>query len=354
MALFRKSSPPLLGIDISSTAIKLLELKRSTDGRYRVESYAVEPLPPNAVVEKVITDSDAVAIAIRAAVKRSGTKLKNVAAAVPASLAISKTITMSAALDEQEMEAHIALQADQHVPYPAEELNIDFQVLGPSEHSQGDVDVLLVASRSENVDARIDALQKAGLTPKVIDIESYAMENAFSLAAQQLPGGGQNQTVAVMDIGATMTTLFVMENGQIVYTREQIFGGRQLTEEIMRRYGLSYEEAGRAKRQGGLPDSYEDEVLEPFKEAMAQQVSRSLQFFFSASQHNHIDSLLLAGGCAAIPGVTETIQQATGTETIIANPFHAMTVASNIRPQRLAEDAPAMMIACGLAMRSFD
>lgn len=354
MALFRKTSLPLLGIDISSTAVKVLELKRSSDGRYRVESYAVEPLPPNAVVEKVITDSDAVAIAIRAAVKRSGTKLKHAAAAVPASLAISKTITMSAALDDQEMEAHIALQANQHVPYPSEELNLDFQILGPSEHSQGDVDVLLVASRSENVDARIDALQKAGLTPKVVDVESYAMENAFSLAAQQLPGGGQNQTIAIMDIGATMTSLSVMENGQIVYTREQVFGGKQLTEEIMRRYGLSYEEAGRAKRQGGLPDSYEEEVLEPFKDAMAQQVSRALQFFFSASQHNHIDYLLLAGGCAAIPNVTETIRQATGTETLIANPFHAMTVASGIRPQRLAEDAPALMIACGLAMRSFD
>lgn len=353
MALFRKSNQPLLGIDISSTAVKLLELKRQ-GSRYRVESYAVEPLPPNAVVEKVITDETIVANAIRAALKRSGSKAKLAAAAVPTSMAISKTITMAASLDDREMAAQIELQADQHVPYPLEELNLDFQVLGPAEHSPDDVEVLLVASRSEHVDARIAALQAAGLTPRIVDVESYAMENAFSLIAQQFPGGGKDQAIAVADIGATMTTLTIIENGQIIYTREQVFGGKQLTEEIMRRYGLSYEEAGRAKRQGGLPDSYEEEVLEPFKEAMAQQVSRALQFFFSASQHNRIDHILLAGGCAVIPGAVETIQEATDTPTTIANPFSSMAVASNIRPQRLAEDAPALMVACGLALRSFD
>jgi type IV pilus assembly protein PilM len=353
VALFRNSSPPLLGIDISSTAVKVLELKRQ-DSRYRVESYAVEPLPPNAVVEKAIADTDAVSEAIRAAVKRSRTKTKYAAVAVPGSMAISKTIVMPAGLPELEMQAQIELQADQYVPYPLEEVNLDFQVLGPSAHSEGDVDVLLVASRSENVDARVAALGAAGLTAKVVDVESYAMETAFSLAAQQLPGGGDGRTVAVIDVGATMTTLTVMKSGEIVYTREQVFGGKQLTEEIMRRYGLSYEEAGRAKRQGGLPDSYEEEVLEPFKEAMAQQVARSLQFFFSASQHNHVDHLLLAGGCAVIPGATDIIRQATGTDATVANPFSAMAVASSIRPQRLAEDAPALMITCGLAMRSFD
>lgn len=353
MALFSRARPPLLGIDISSTAVKLLEL-RSQDSRYRVESYAVEPLPPNSVVEKSIANMEAVSEAIKAAVKRSRTKSKFAAIAVPASMAISKTITMPGNLSDEDMQEQIQLQADQYVPYPLEEVNLDFQVLGSSEASEGDVDVLLVASRSENVEIRVGALEAAGLIPKVVDVESYAMENAFSMCAQQLAGGGQDQTVAIVDIGATMTTLTVMKNAEIVYTREQVFGGKQLTEEIMRRYGLSFEEAGRAKRQGGLPDSYEEEVLEPFKEAMAQQVTRSLQFFFGASQHNNIDHILIAGGCAAIPGAAEIIEQTTGTDTAVANPFSTMAVASGIRPQRLAEDAPALMIACGLAMRSFD
>lgn len=352
MALFRHAHPPLLGIDISSTAVKVLELKRH-DSRYRVESYAVEPLPPNSVVEKSIANVEAVADAIKAAVKRSRTKAKHAAIAVPASMAISKTITMPAGLGDEELHAQIQLQADQYVPYPLEEVNLDFQVVGPSAHSDGDIDVLLVASRTENVNSRVDAIEAAGLTPKVVDVESYAMENAFSLIAQQLPGE-KDKTAAIVDIGATMTTLTVMKDDEIIYTREQVFGGKQLTEEIMRRYGLSYEEAGRAKRLGGLPDSYEEEVLEPFKEAMAQQVARSMQFFFGASQHNSIDYILLGGGCAAIPGAAELIEQATGTETAIANPFSTMTVASGIRPQRLTEDAPALMVACGLAMRSFD
>ncbi|MEX0729570.1 MAG: pilus assembly protein PilM [Aquisalimonadaceae bacterium] len=353
MGLFRKKRPPLLGIDISSTAVKLLELK-GQDGRYRVESYAVEPLPANAVVEKSIANIDAVAATIKAAVKRSQTKLKTVALAVPGSSAISKTITMPSDLGEDEMEAQIQLQADQYVPYPLEEVSLDYQVLGPSEDNPSTLDVLLVASRAENVEVRVDACEAAGLTARVMDVESFATENAFLLLAEDLPGKGQDQTVAVVDIGATMTTLTVLENRKIIYTREQVFGGRQLTEEIMRRYGLSFEEAGRAKRQGGLPDSYDEEVLEPFKEAMAQQITRSLQFFYGASQHNSVDSILLAGGCASIAGMDDLVDQQTGTSTRIANPFVNMAVSSRVRPQRLGEDAPALLVACGLALRSFD
>ena len=353
MGLFTKSRPPMLGIDISSTAIKLIELKRH-DGRYRVESYAVEPLPANAMVEKSIANMEVVAECIKAAVKRSRSRAKLAAIAVPGSAAISKVIIMPGNLNEDELEAQIELQADQYVPYPLEEVNLDFQVLGPAPGGGEEVEVLLAACRSESVEARVSAVQAAGLTPKIVDVESYAMENAFSLIAEHLPDGGAEQTIAVVDVGATMTTLSVMKDSKIIYTREQIFGGKQLTEEIMRRYGLSFEEAGRAKRQGGLPDSYDDEVLDPFKEAMAQQISRSLQFFFGASQHNHIDQILVAGGCAAIPGVTDLIERSTGTPTAIANPFNSMSVSSGIRPQRLTEDAPALMVACGLAMRSFD
>ncbi len=353
MGLFGKKRPPVLGVDISSTAVKLLELKQQ-DGRYRVESYAVEPLPPNAVVEKNIANIEAVSESLRAAVRRAQTKLKHVAMAVPASAAINKVLAMPANLSETELEMQIGLQADQYVPYPLEEVNLDFQVVGPTAGSSESVDVLLVASRSENVEARVDACEGAGLTPVVMDVESYAIENAFGLVADSLPGKGVEETVAVVDVGATMTTLTVLEDRQIVYTREQVFGGKQLTEEIMRRYGLSYEEAGRAKRHGGLPDSYEEEVLEPFKDAMGQQVARSLQFFFGASQHNSVDRIVLAGGCGSIQGVEEIIQSHTNTEASVANPFVNMTVSSRVRPQLLSEDAPALMIACGLALRSFD
>lgn len=355
--LFGSKKQAILGLDISSTAVKLLELSKSSGrsgAQYRVEAYAVEPLPANAVVEKNIADVDAVGQAIRNVIRRSSTKAKSAAVAVSGSAVITKIITMPASLSDQEMETQIQLEADQYIPYPLEEVNIDFEVLDVSEKNPEMMDVLLAASRSENVDDRVAALEIAGLSAEVVDVEAYAMENAFTQIVDQLSGVGDDQTVAIADIGATTTTLNVLNNGKIIYTREQNFGGRQLTEEIQRRYGLSHEEAGMAKRQGGLPDNYVTEVLEPFKEAMAQQVSRSLQFFFSSSQYSSVDSIVLAGGSSSIPGVDELIEEKIGTPTIVANPFANMSVSSHVKPQGLSSDAPSLMIACGLALRSFD
>ena len=351
--LFKQKKPVVLGLDISSTAIKLLELGQSGD-RLRVESYAVEPLPANSVIEKNIADVEAVGEAIKRAVKRSATRTKLAAVAVAGSAVITKMISMPAALTEDEMEQQIELEADQYIPYPLEEVNLDFEIIGPSENDPERLDVLLAASRSENVDIRVAALEIAGLKARIVDVEAYAMENAFSLLIPQLPEQGIDQTIAVVDIGATMTTLNVMHDRKTIYTREQVFGGKQLTEEIQRRYGLSYEEAGMAKRQGGLPDNYVPEVLEPFKDAMTQQVSRSLQFFYGSSQYNNVDHIVLAGGSAMIPGIDEMITNKLGVHTSIANPFTNMTLASRVKAQSLSNDASALMIAAGLAMRSFD
>ena len=351
--LFKHKQPVVLGLDISSTAIKLLELGQNGD-RLRVESYAVEPLPANSVIEKNIADVEAVGDAIKRAVKRSASRTKLAAVAVAGSAVITKIIAMPASLSEDEMEQQIELEADQYIPYPLEEVNLDFEVIGPSENDPERIDVLLAASRSENVDIRIAAIEIAGLKAKIVDVEAYAMENAFSLLIPQLPEQGIDQTIAVIDIGATMTTLNVMHDRKTIYTREQVFGGKQLTEEIQRRYGLSYEEAGMAKRQGGLPDNYGPEVLEPFKDAMTQQVSRSLQFFYGSSQYNNVDHIVLAGGSAMIPGIDEMIANKLGVHTSVANPFTNMTLASRVKAQSLSNDAPALMIAAGLAMRSFD
>lgn len=351
---FKRKPPPQLGIDISSTAVKLLELSRSGSNRYKVESYGVEPLPPNSLSDKNISDIQAVGGTISRALKRSGTKTRTAIVAVSGSAVITKIITMPAALSEDEMESQIEVEADQYIPYPLEEVRIDFQVLGTSEERPGMVDVLLAASRSENVDNRVAALEHAGVGAKVVDVEAYAVENAFALISRQLPEDVAERAVAIADIGATVTTLNVLQDGQIIYTREQSFGGKQLTEEIQRRYGLSYEEAGMAKIQGGLPDNYETEVLEPFKETVGQQVSRSLQFFFSSSSYNSVDHIVLAGGTASLPGIGELIERKLGTPTSVANPVAGMGLGSRVKAERLHNDAPSMMIACGLALRGFD
>ncbi|MCX4189917.1 pilus assembly protein PilM [Methylophaga sp. OBS3] len=353
--MFGRKKNPLLGIDISSSVVKVLELHKKGD-RFLVESYAVEPLPVNAVVEGRIENGDEVAGAIKRAVKRSGSKAKEVAVAVSANAAITKTVSFPASLSERELEENVLLEAENYIPYPLEEVRLDFEVLGTSAVDAEAVDVLLAASRRENVDARTDVIEKAGLKPKLVDVEAYTMENAFTLIAEQLPHHGQGLTVGVVDVGATVTTLHVLVDGKIVFTREQTFGGRMLTEDIERHYGMSYQEAGRAKKDpSSLPDDYVPKVLQPFKRSMTMTVTRALQFFFSASsQYQSIDHIILAGGCASIEGVDEMIEAETGTSTSVANPFADMAIASRIKVQSLSNDAPSMLIACGLAMRSFD
>ena len=353
MFFLNRKKPPLLGIDISTAAVKMLELTK-TGSRLRVEGYAVAPLPQDAVVDKNITKIEAIGNVIKSVLKQSGTRLKHAAVAVPGSSVIAKVISMPASLSEDEMEAQLEVEADQYIPYALDEVSLDFVVQGPSEKSPDMVDVLLVASRKENVEDRVAVLELAGLKAEIVDVESYSLENSCALILEQFPDRNPDQAVAIADVGATMTTLNVIHNRRIIYTREQGFGGKQLTEEIQRRYGLSYEEAGLAKKHGGLPDNYGPEVLEPFKHAMAQQIGRSLQFFVSSSSHREVDRILLAGGCSSIPGIERYVEEVLGIPSFVANPFVSMALSSRIKPQSLSNDAPALMTACGLALRSFE
>ncbi len=357
MFSFGRKKPALVGVDISSTAIKLIELSQATGGAtalFRVEHYALEPVPVNAVVEKKLADVQAVGESIRKAVQRSGTKSKNAAVAVSGSAVITKVISMAADLSDSEMETQIQLEADQYIPYPLEEVNIDFDVLGPSRSGGEMVDVLLAASRRENVDDRVAALEIGGLTASVVDVEAYAMESACSLIAGNGADESEEQTVAVADIGATTTTLHVLHNGQTSYTREQNFGSLQLIEEVQRRYGMTRDQALQKVIDGGLPENYGSDVLGPFKEALAQQISRALQFFYSGSSYNRVDRVILAGGAASIRSIDELVEERLGIATTVANPFARMSMSPKVQASSLNRDAPAMMIAVGLALRGFE
>jgi type IV pilus assembly protein PilM len=351
--LFAKKTPSVLGIDVSSSACKVLELSRA-DEHCRVERYAVEPLPQNSVVEHAITEVEQVAQAVERAVKRSGSRCKHAAVAVAGAHVITKTIKMPVTMSENDLQTQIEMEADHYIPYPLDEVNMDYQVIGATEDNPEEVEILMAACRKEIVDDYVAVIQAHGLTPAIVDIETYAMENAYSLIAQHMPGGGMEKTVAILDVGATTTNINVIHNNRSVYSRDHTFGGRQLTEEIQRRYGLSYEEAGLAKKQGGLPDNYQTDVLRPFMEAMCQEAMRALQFFYSSSPFNNVDQVLLAGGCAQIPGIDEMVAARIGVPAMVANPFASMSLASRIKPEMLANDAPSLMISCGLALRSFD
>lgn len=352
--MFASRSKPMAGLDITTSSIKLIELVPQGRG-YRVECYAAEPSPPNSITEKSIVDSDAVGEALRRAIKRAATKATEVAIAISGDAAITKVIQMPRHLNDNDMEAQVEIQADQYIPFPMEEVSFDFQVVGESPNDPDMVDVLLVATRTENVDQRRAAVESAGLKARVVDVEPFALENACTLLTHQMPEGGMDQQIAVVDFGASSTTFSVLQDLRVVYTRDFNFGGQQLTEEIMRIYGLSLEDAGRAKKEGGLPSNYQPEVLDPFVDDMTQQVSRSLQFFLaSGGGREQPDQILVCGGCANIPGVADLIASKVGIPTEVGDPLGQMKISSRARSQGVEADATALLTACGLALRSFD
>ncbi len=350
---FKDRTPPLIGVDISSTSVKMVELVDDGKGIPKLERYSITPLPSGAVVDGNIASLEQTADAIRRAWKLLGTREKNIALALPAAAVISKKVNMQAGMNEMDMELQVEAEANQYIPFSLDEVNIDFQVLGPAGSAGDMVEVLIAASKKERIEDRIGAAEEAGLKVVIMDVETYATEAAYGLAAHQLPNDGREQTVMIVDVGAQMMHINVLHDNQSVYTREQPFGGAQLTQEIIRRYGLSPEEAEIAKRKGGLPDNYASEVLQPFVQSLAMEVARAVQLFTNSTQFA-IDHIVLAGGCASIPGADEAVATRTQIHTVTANPFSGMAVAKHVNPEQLVADAPALMIACGLAMRRFD
>lgn len=353
-SIFNPKARPLAGLDISTSSVKMVELTESGKGGFRVERYASEVLPRDAVVDGNIANLEAVADAVRKAWKRLQTSTRFVAMALPSSAVISKKIIVPAGQRDSDLEALVESEANQYIPFPLDEVNLDFQVIGPAPNGQDEVEVLIAASRKEKVEDRIAAAEAAGLRPLVMDVESYAAQAAFELVESQLPQGAKNQIVALVDIGANVTNITVFRNDQPLYSREQAFGGQLLTQDIMRQYGMSADEAESGKRNNKLPDNFETDLLRPFMDNLALEVSRALQFFFTSTQFNQVDHIVLCGGCATIPQLNEVVAGRTQVHTIIANPFADMELSSRVKPRHLAAAAPSLMVACGLALRRFD
>ncbi|WP_306603187.1 pilus assembly protein PilM [Azonexus sp.] len=353
-ALLNPKARPLLGLDISSSAVKLVELSANGKEGYRVERYAIEVLPKDAVSDGNIANLEAVVDVVRRAWKRLGTSTRNVAMALPTSAVITKKIIVQSGLREEDLELQVESEANQYIPFSIDEVNLDYQVLGPAASSPDEVEVLIAASKKERVEDRVAVADAAGLKAVVVDVESFATLSAFELIERQLPDDGKNQVVALIDAGANVMNLTVMRNGLQVYAREQAFGGSQLTLDISRHYGMSLEEAEAAKRAGNLPEGYEVELLNPFMENLALEVSRALQFFFTSTQFNKVDHVVLAGGCAVIPGIDEVVATRTQFNTLVANPFANMLLSDRVRARNLLSDSSSLMVACGLALRRFD
>ncbi|MDR1646707.1 MAG: pilus assembly protein PilM [Zoogloeaceae bacterium] len=353
LSLFGPKARTLFGLDVSSSAVKLVELSSTGKGAYQVDRYAIEALPKDAVIDGSISMPEAVEETLKRALKRMSTSTNGVAMALPASAVISKKINVPAGMRASELEEFVVSEAGSHIPFPMEEVNLDFQVLGKAPDSPEEVEVLLAAARKEKIEDMVALADSVGLKAMVLDVDAYAIQAAFGLVVSQLPGQGKG-TYALVDIGASMMRLTVLHDGEVVYNREQNFGGNTLTQNIMMRFGMDHNEAENGKRNHSLPEEYLSEILPQFLDSLALEVSRLLQFFFTATQYNRVDHVVLAGGCAAIEGVDELVATRTQVDTVIANPFAGMLLSSKVRPQSLLVDAPSLMTACGLALRRFD
>lgn len=352
-SLFGRKSAPLLGVDISSSSVKLVELAHNKAGELVLERCAIEPLEKGWITDGNVEKFDEVAEALRRLVKKSGTRTKNVAMALPASAVITKKIILPGGMSDQELEIQVESEANQYIPFSLDEVSLDFCVVGPSSTSVGDIEVLIAASRREKVQDRQGLAEAAGLKPVVIDVESYASRLATGRLIEALPNKGLDTIVALFEVGALTTSMQVIRNDEVLYDRDQAFGGAQLTQLIVRQYGFSPEEAETKKRSGELPDDYASGILRPFVDSMAQEIARALQFFFTSTPHNKVDYVMLAGGSSALPGLTEAVTAQTSFACTLINPFEGMEIGDAVREKKMRREAASYLTSCGLAMRRF-
>jgi type IV pilus assembly protein PilM len=351
--LFGQSNPPLIGIDISTSGVRLVELADAGKGELRLERYASEPLARGTVVDGNIENIEAVSEAVLRVWKKSGTKVRHVALGMPPAAVITRKIILPAGLAEDQLEVQVESEASQYIPFALDEVSLDFDVIGAAPNAPEDMEVMLAAARREKVEDRVAIAEAAGLTATVMDIESYAARAAAQRVIHEQADLEQGQIVALFQIGAQATHISVLQNGETIYEREQPFGGIQLTQDIVRAYGLSFEEAEARKKAGDLPDNYAGDLLAPFLENAALEVTRAIQFFFTSTPYTRIDRICLAGGCALVPGLVDVIASRTKIASSVISPFKGMQLGPSVREQQLRNDAPAYLVACGLALRRF-
>lgn len=357
MALVSKNSEGVIGIDISSTGIKLVELAKSRSN-YELKSWAMVPLPRDAIVENTIIDSGSVSQALVEAVKMARPGTRNVAMAVSGNAVIIKTVTLPVAT-EFELEAQIQYEAEEYIPYDIDDVFLDFFIQGMFEDDPEHMDVVLVACKRDVVEDYQFVLREAGLEAKCVDCSVFALENAAELTNEyksaREPSSDEEQAEAhaLVNIGANMMNINVLIDGRMAFVRDQFFGGHNLTVEIQKQHSISYHAAEQMKLES-FSEIHPD-ALERFYVGLTSELIRSLDFYSSNHAEHPVRKLLLSGGCALIPDIARELEQRLGIDALVLNPFAGINVpARKFDADNLSRIGPMLMVPVGLALRGFD
>lgn len=353
MLFSSKNRSRLVGIDIGTTAAKLIELSR-VGREIRVDHYAYEPIAPGLIIEHQIKDIEQVGAAVQRLLARSGTKLKRAAGCVSSTNVISKGITVQSDIGEDELDALVEVEADRVVPYALDDVNLDYVNLGKSPQGDGEDQVQLVVCRKNVVESLVAVLEEADLEPAAVDVDHFALARVNSFVSESEMGSGKNKTTALMDFGFNTSRLLVFHDNRIIYTRENPYGGRQLIDSISQKYGLPPQDAAHALRNNELADTFKNDVLKPFVKTLMQEILRTLQFFYASSTHNKVDKFLITGGCAQIGNIDKFIEKRIEVPTAILNPFAATRLGPKVDQARFRRDIPSLGVAAGLALRGVE
>jgi type IV pilus assembly protein PilM len=342
-------SKEIIALDIGSSSIKLVELREGKNG-FALQNLAISYLPPEAIVDGALMDSVTIIDTIRDLVATTKVKTKNTATSISGHSVIVKKITLPV-MSETELEESIQWEAERYIPFDINDVNIDFQILSYPSEKQELMDVVLVAAKKDIINDYVSVIMEAGLNPVIIDIDAFALENMLGVNYDF----DRNEVVAVVNVGAGVTSINIIKNNQSAFTRDIFKGGDQLTEEIQRQLHIDFEEAEKIKTGANLDPAYQGAVqgiLRSNGEALAAEISNSLDFFQSSTTYEKIQKLFLSGGGSKMKEFDLILQQQTGIPVEIANPFKKIEYSGkNIDIEYLREIGPVMAVGVGLATR---
>lgn len=345
--MFLKGKKDLIGVDIGSSAVKLVQLKESK-GVYRLQAYGVKKLPGAAIVDNAIIDSPAVVDVVTELLAETKVKVRNVATSISGHSVIIRKISLPT-MPEDELEKSIQYEAEQYIPFEINEVFLDFQILGADPEDPSQMKVLLVAAKKDFVNDYLAVFREAGLNPVVVDIDGFATQNMFEANY----GLGDEEVFGLVNMGASAININIIKGGESVFTRDIQTGGNSINEELQKRLGLTEEDAERAKlgfAVDGVDPAALKEIVADTAGNIAQEVQRSLDFFSATSADERVQKVFLAGGVSKMAAVAESLQARLGIPIEIVDPFKGI-VASAKDEEELAKVGPTLSVALGLAMR---